>query len=332
MRISPLVALLLAAPACATNGVPNDPSDEEAVAVETALGLEDGGFVYADEAPQFGDPDAFARADLESTTPFEDAFASDVGVVAMERGGARARSIMLMWGRLPRNEADGVRHDWTGSFTLSRGALVVRRVVAFEDLTDAVQPRTDRSSVSFASKTGPRADGLVVTVLDPTPEAAEPLTLTYQPVAGEATVLALADLAEGPIVVDYADGMQLAAVGRERRDDCEHGFMRGRWLSLGPNVGAYLGIVGDGEGNPIGHVRGIYGEREDGEPVLFGKFISTTGEVQGLIRGSYADGQFRAGWIVEGGEHGRIQGAYRIAPEARSGRFLARWADSTCGQ
>lgn len=333
MRFNPLVALLLTVPACATNDATNDAPDEDAAAVETALALEDGGYVYADEAPQFGDPDAFARADLETTAPFADAYATDTEVLAMERAeGARARTMMLLWGKLPRNQADGVRHDWTGSFTASRGALVVKRVIAFEDATDAVEPRTDRLSVSFASKTGPRADGFVVTIIDPTPDNANPLTLTYQPVTGEATVLTLSELADGPIVVDYADGMQLAAVGRERRDDCENGFMRGRWLPLGPNVGAYIGVVGDGEGNPIGHVRGIYGQREGGEPVLFGKFITTEGEVQGLIRGTYADGEFRAGWMVEGGEHGRLHGAYRIAPEARAGRFIARWADSTCAE
>lgn len=332
MRRTTLAALLLAIPACVDSTATEPTADE----VADALALEDGGFIYENEAPAFGDTTAYARAEIEASAPVTDAFAADAELLAMERAeGAAARNVLLLWGHLPRNAGEPVRHDWGGTFTLARGGMIIRRQVAFEDATDAVLPRTDRTSISFTSKTGPHVDGLLLTVIDPTPDDANALTLTYAPATGEATTLDLANLVDGPIVVDFADGTQLVAVGRPRRTDCEHGFMRGRWHKIAPNVGVYLGVVGDGEGNPAGHVRGIFGQREGGEPVMFGKFINRDGEVQGLIRGTYADGRFMARWMKREGEHGGLQGAYfsregAAGDEARGGRFVARWAEAAC--
>jgi hypothetical protein len=82
----------------------------------------------------------------------------------------------------------------------------------------------------------------------------------------------------------------------------------------------------------IGHVRGIYGQRQNGDDVLFGKFIDDAGHFKGILAGTYGSGSFDAKWLVASGEHGRIEGKYFDSPDVRGGLFIARWADSTCAQ
>ena len=106
--------------------------------------------------------------------------------------------------------------------------------------------------------------------------------------------------------------------------------MRGRWHALSAHLGRFLGVVTDENGAPVGHVRGVYGQRRNGDSVLFGKFIDREGHFRGILAGTFAGGQYQARWIDRQGEHGTAHGAYFEGATATGGHFLGRWADSTC--
>ena len=238
---------------------------------------------------------------------------------------------MIAWGKLPADPSSAAR-DWSGQLQISRGAIVVGRTIGFEDATDQVLPRASRDVVSFQSVTKPFVDGLALRVLDPDPASAEPLTLTYTAASGGATYsIDLAQLASGPLVVDAGDGFKVVAAA-VRDQECEHGFMRGRFHRVAANAGVFRGLVVGPDGGVIGHVRGIYGQRKNGDDVLFGKFIDDAGHFKGILAGTYGNGDFEAKWIAKDGDHGIVKGKYVESADVRGGAFVARWADSACAQ
>ena len=322
-------ALLLAtsAVACVDNASPTADSST----AQSALERDNGGETTADEPPMFGDETAFQAAGIEADVAASDSMASDPSVTTIASApGVASHRVIIIWGKLPADSNSAAR-DWSGSLQISRGALVVGRTIGFEDATDHLLPRTSKDIVPFQSVTKPFVDGVALRVLDPSPSATDPLTLTYTPNNGATYSLDLAQLANGPLVVDAGDGFKIVAAA-VRDQDCEHGFMRGRWHQLLPNLGVYRGLVVGPEGGVIGHVRGIYGQRKNGDDVLFGKFIDDAGHFKGVLAGTYGSGSFDARWLVASGDHGRIEGKYFESQDVRGGLFIARWADSTCAQ
>ncbi len=321
-------ALLLAsaAVACTT------PSTQSASQVSSDLAKTNGGYDTADEAPMFGDETEFDAAAIETDTAYTDSMAQDPTVLALSSSTtASIEDVIVLWGKLPGDPGTTDHRDWTGSLSLSRGALVVNRTVAFEPATDHLLPRSSPASVSFASVTAPFVDGLALSLLDPTPASTDAYTLTYTSAIDptQSYAIDVAQLASGPVVVDAGDGYKLIAVALHR-DTCHGGFMRGRFRALTANVGVYIGIVVDRLGQPIGHVRGIYGHKADGSPVMFGKFIDRDGKFTGLIDGTYDAGDFQAKWIDRAGDHGLIHGHYFEGASAQSGNFIARWDETSC--
>jgi hypothetical protein len=335
MRPQLPLALLLAssAAACVDPGAASSDSTSQ---VTSNLELANGGETTADEAPMFGDELAFDNASIESDAQVTDPMATDASVTALASSTtAVSRRVLVMWGRMPA-DPNGTARRWSGSLALSRGALIVNRTVGFEPATDRLLPRTARESVAFDSVTRPASDGLALRVIDPDPSAGA-LTLTYvsAPAAGSAIPSVtysfdLEQLASGPISIDAGDGNRMIAIALPDRDGCEHGFMRGRWHALSANLGVYRGVVLDADGAPIGHVRGIYGQRRNGDKVMFGKFIVRDGQFKGVLAGTYANGDFDARWIARDGDHGHAEGKYVESADARGGGFVARWADSAC--
>ncbi len=321
-----VATLLVTASAC------GDVTLEEEVA--SSLELENGGLDTADEAPLFGDEQLFAAASIEADTAAVDSMTNDAEVVTLrDRPDVAKQRVMLLWGQLPPDRSAPAR-VWDGRLQLSRGAVLVRREIGFEDATDQVAPRMARTIVGFASTTKPFVDGLVLEVLDPDPANAAPLTLTYTPRGGgDALVFDLDALAAGPVSYDVgADGDRMIATAIEADDACDHGFMRGRWHAVRANLGRFLGVVSDADGEPIGHLRGVWGARRDGNRVMFAKYISRDGGFRGIFAGTYGDGTFSGRWIIGTGDHGRAQGRYRESvpgPETGGG-FIGRWAETSC--
>ena len=331
MRLTQLPLALFAASALVTGAACTDDADD-ASTLASSLEADNGALDMDDEAPTFADP-SFAAAAVEADATVTDAIASDPAVVAMRPTARRAR-VSIVWGELPPDRtADDTVHDWSGQLSLNRGALIVRRTVGFEDATDRLLPRTDRTTVGFASQTRPFADGLVLEVLDDAPGSSEPLTLTYTRADGTVVgSLALAQLLAGPVSVEVDAENRVVATALRDGDPCDHGFMRGRWHAVRPGLGRLLGVVSDEDGSPIGHLRGIWGQRQNGDRVVFGKYIDRDGHFRGLFVGAYQAGQFRGRWITRAGEVGRAGGGYREgAPgDAIGGAFVGRWAETSC--
>jgi hypothetical protein len=311
--------------------------DAEADEIAAALELENGGLTMEDEAPQFGDEDSFAAAEIEGETEYDDPMEEDPAAVA-ERSAPDAAMYHteVLWGQMPADPDAEVAVDWSGSLSINRGAMFIRRVVAFEDATDAVEPRTDRRSITFSSVTRPHADGFRLTIVDPSPEATDPVVLTYTPNTGAPYSVDLAALLDGPQSHEVDDaGNRLVAVAiREPIEVCETGFLRGRWHRVREDRGRFVGVMSNADGEPTGHLRGIYGRRRGGEPVFFGKLIDRTGRFRGLVAGNYRGGHFRGGWVDRGDpSRGVLAGEYRENEDVAGvgGHFLGRWAETSCG-
>jgi hypothetical protein len=320
---------LLAFTACVASDDSKIPETSDDVA--SALEKENGGLNMNDESTMFGTPDLFELAAIEPDAPEADAMRTEVDAMGTAPG-VRVRDVVIVWGQIPADpNATGVR-DWSGRLDLNRGGMMIRRRIAFEQATgDRILPRTDRTRIDFVSHTRPAADGLVLTVADPTP-AAGPLTLTYTPADGSAArTIELRELADGPVVADLGDGNKIILSARDR-DPCDNGFMRGRWHALGEHGGVFLGVVANADGDPIGHVRGLWGERQNGAQVFFAKYITAEGQFRGILAGTYADGHFDGRWLVRAGDHGQLHGVYFRHDNVRGGHFLARWGETSCRQ
>ena len=329
MRMKLPLALLLAIPAACVDSSSTGTDPDE---VTAALEQENGAFTTDDDAAQFGADDLYASAAIEADRAYEDPMAADPTIVEMNgRPDVAGHNVILMWGRIPADPDATTGRRWDGALKLSRCGMIVRRTIAFEDATDRVLARSTRDHIAFESVTRPFSDGLALTVLDPTPADGNALSLTYTPADGSAAhTLDLGALRNGAIVVDLGDGNKIVAMSRPRNDACDHGFMRGRWHQLTPNLGTYLGVVGNGDGEIAGHVRGIYGQRRNGDKVMFGKFIDRDGRFRGLIAGTYEGGNFDARWLTRAGDHGEIHGLYWPGASIRGGGFVARWAETSC--
>lgn len=321
------LALLAFTTACVASEESQIPETSEEVT--SAIEKENGGLNMNDEAATFGTPDLFELAAIEPDAAETDVMSAEVDAMGGEPG-VRARNVVILWGRMPVDpNATDVR-DWSGRLELNRGGMMIRRRIAFEQATgDRILPRTDRTRIDFVSRTRPAADGLVLTVVDPAP-GTTPLTLTYTPADGSpARTLELRELADGPVVTDLGDGNKIILSARDR-DPCDHGFMRGRWHALNDHGGVFLGVVGNEDGDPIGHVRGIWGKRQNGNQVFFGKFIARDGKFRGILGGTYDEGHFKGRWIVRSGDHGLLHGVYFRHDNVRGGHFLARWGETSC--
>jgi hypothetical protein len=323
---------LLACSLVAVAGGCTDTPEDEADQIVSALELENGGLDTEDEAPAFGEAEAFTAAAIENSAAVSDTMETDTEVVALrQRPDVEHLRVAAIWGRMPPSRENVTPHDWSGSIVASRGAVVVRHRIGFEDATDRLAPRDARTAVPFQSVTGPFVDGLVLEVLADADLGT--ITLSYVPVAGTTVEIRLSDLLAGPVATDFGDGNRLVVTAlRGDRDACDHGFMRGRWHALRQNLGAFRGLVTDADGTPIGHMRGIYGTRRNGEQVFFGKYINTEGQFRGIYAGHYRDGAFVGRWITRAGEHGRLGGEYRESlpgPEV-GGVYMGRWAETSC--
>ncbi len=319
-------------------------SSEDVGEIGSALELENGGLQMVDEAPSFGEPELLSSLGLlEEDVPVVDEMDASPEIASLRDvpDAVHFRAVIL-WGQLPDNPDADTPHDWSGALTVNRGAIIAQRTVLFEGPTDNLLPRRDPRVLPFTSATLPDHDGLIVSIIDPTPAAPEPLVLTYVPdlpgplgSGGDPIHVPMAALRDAPrpLLVDEETGNRMIATAQARPVDiCQSGFMMGRWHRVEEGRGRFIGRVVSEGGELRGHVRGIYGERLDGSKVFFGKYIGTDGEFRGVFRGEYADGQYRGRWVTRDGEVGALGGEYResIPGPEMGGHFMGRWAETSC--
>lgn len=333
VRVSTIatLALSLALPACVAGEVD---TDEEVAAIAEALERENGGFDMTDEAPAFGEPGIMDDA----TLPQEDIvnpYLEDLEVQQLQQApDAVVFQTVVLWGQFPGDFQMEQARNWSGVLHVNRGAMLVRTTLAFEGPTDNLLPRPDPQTVAFSSATRPHHDGLRLTIIDPEPLSPEPLQLTYATSDGPVVSLPMVALVDGPIhhVVDGLDNRVVAMAVPQPLDLCAQGMLGGHWRELAPGRGKFRGPVVDPLGEPIGHVRGIYGVRSDGDQVFFGKYINRDGHFMGIFAGRYADERFEGRWLQRAGDVGVMGGQFRDAipgPES-GGHFLGHWAETSC--
>ena len=328
--LSACLFLALPLAACAQDSF-DDPDQ-----IGEAVNELNGGLDMEDEAPIFGEADLFDSADLADEITVTDEMENNEELVAMNlRPGALRIHAALRWGQIPfdRDAEDII--EWSGRFSLNRGALLVRKRLAFEEATgDRIETRTDLRSVDFRSTTRPASDGLRITIIDPTPEYTEPRLLDYSDADGSVHSVDLVDLLGAPQSVDVDDrGNRIVLVAMPERDNsCRSGFMRGRWHQVVRHGGRLVGRVRNAQGEPLGHMRGVYGQRDNGNKVFFGKYIGSDGAFKGIFAGRYREGHFRGRWMTRSGDVGALGGRYRetIPGPELGGHYVGRFAETNC--
>jgi hypothetical protein len=327
------VAAMLFAAGC---GASNDKSSENGGAEEigAALELENGGLTMDDEAPMFAETSAFQDA-MDPETPITDELDNTPEITSMQQKPDAVKfEVAVMWGQIPTNLANTTPHKWNGKISVSRGALLVRKAIRFEDKTDHLLPRTDPREVAFTSVTLPANDGLRLTVIDPTPQAPEPLTISYETQDGLVYAGPMKALVDGPesVEVDDAGNRFVGVAMATPVDVCQFGMLGGKWHRVKPGRGILLGGVVGALGEPLGHVKGIYGVRKNGEQVFFGKYIDADGHFRGIFAGHYGNGGYEGKWLHASGEVGALGGHYfeDIPGPETGGKFIGRWAETSC--
>ena len=336
MRTIPLLSIALVASlatACTAHTKGTDPTeptngDEDASSIQSALEDDNGALTTVDEAPEFADPQ------VASLPGFDPASAEVSDAPGADDVANKSYRVAIIWGHLPTPadatsaDPDPVVIDWTGSVSVDAGAIGVSKTIKF-DARDHLERRTDKQEVSFVSHTLPFVDGLLLHVVVP---AAGAQTLHFKTAAAtfDIDLTALAkDGFEAHRLGDGRNGVALAGYADVK--GCARGFIGGRWVKTKPALGRFRGRVIDGDGELLGHVRGIWGHAPKRDKnVFFGKYISATGTTRGLFGGTYGDGEFQGLWGTRNpADVGALQGVYSDGYEKDDGRgvWLGRWSE-----
>jgi hypothetical protein len=307
---------------------------ESPEAVGQAVESEFGGDTTADEAPGFGD-EALALPEFQS----EDAAVSDMTTDRPELRDARHVRIAVIWGYPRPNPEATTVVDWTGNISVTNAGLRVLRTLRFEDTDVVVRPRTDLHVVEFESQTKPHADGLLLdVVIAPVlnPEGG-PITLTFNsaPFTGSLTLQPGMRLNHVETVDDAGHVVAYHIIAPDA-DGCTEGFLRGRWHQSGEVDGHRLGTIKGRftahDGRIRGHLRGVFGVREDGKQVWFAKVIDRDGKFLGLLAGRYGDGKLAALFFTRNDADekivkGMVRGVYFDADGDHDGGFFGRYSE-----
>jgi len=339
LSVAMLAALLLWGVGCSEN--PTGTEDQ----IEN-LNLNDptGGYLATDESPGFGDSDLLAEANDndEYDDPFRVLYSSDMTTDTTLEGGYHLR---ILWGQLRFDPTVTTVTDWTGSLIISRGAMVVRQVIAFEPDQDALLERTDRRLVEWTSFTTVHHDGLAVDIYIPPDTATIPEVVTVAFETGPySRTFDLSELVALDTIV-YLDDADSNAVAfhafRLDRMLCARGFLAGRWGFNEDGQGVFRGMWMTRDGRISGWLRGHWGVNDDGDRVFFGKWISRDGRFQGFLRGrwdqhpshnanpnavKHAGGWFK-GDVLDANRQviGALKGKYKSHPQFKKGFFQGRW-------
>lgn len=286
-------------------------SDKPAEPTNTSTATDFGGYTAVNEAPAFGDPELASLASTESA--YDDPVLNDPAVGhLLGDPDAGLYHFRAVWGNLSYDSTETEWTTWDGSLAISRGALVVRRIIRFES-RDSVLTRTSRDSILWVSRTMPHNDGLAVDLLVPpmrpsidttvdttiTPELDTiitidvdtippiPVTLTFA--TGSYThTFTMPDVASLDTIVTLESGLQIAFNGfRIERARCPKGFLAGHWGYNAEGRGVFEGVWMSYRGDITGFLQGHFGTTDDGKNVFFGKWIDESGRFEGLLRGHW---------------------------------------------
>ncbi len=304
--------------------------------------IEDFGDLTADkEAPAFGD--AYIEELLDVEREVDDPVAFSPMVERLDTNARTARfCFRMLWGNLGRDSGITELTDWSGTLTLSRGAIIATHAIRFEEGQDYILPRYDDSGnfipeeLGWVSYTSVHLDGIATRLLIPPAVTDEVVTVTYESpqltISFDITELESLDtlitIGEGNAIAFHATRcepptvrpMRGYLVGRWGRDDDGQGIFYGRWMNA--------------NGRVIGAVRGRWGVDSAGMGVFVGKYIDNDGNFEGFVKGIWRDrghganacGQFR-GRIFNADRQpiGVLMGHFKKGDTRRGGWFAGLW-------
>jgi hypothetical protein len=299
-----------------------------------------GGFTTANEAPGFGD--AGLLDGYTEDQPFADEMENDPDVRNGENNRrARQYALRIVWGNVERRDsslADAEPcpvSDWSGMLEIDGGVALVKRLILFDRGDSIVRPRRGPRAVQWVSYTKNHVDGLLLKIIDlPDPsrrESGNTVTITTPFYSREIPLADLEDYREF-VVYDDCNAISIVATRIEPRG-CPKGFLEGRWITVTDTSGYFKGAWIGQYGRLMGHLRGVY-KIQEGVHVLFGKWITGSGDFQGLLRGTWKplekeggpDGLFEGAWADENLEvNGFFRGHYAICVDDTAGTFHGRW-------
>lgn len=312
-----------------------------------------GGLAYTDEAAAFGDQEMLMLAEsgdaLALAEDEEDSLVDDDPT--LESPTFQHAYLRILWGRLDGDfdpETRGTMStllDWSGSITVSDGAVALKRTILFERPYDHRLPRDSRDSLAWVSHTGPHFDGILVKVISPLVDGVPQGTVTFE-TPRYRTTLSVSELDDLELQVDVDEqGNAVSLQGQVFEPTrCAAGFVNGFWRggedrpeTEAVEMGGFRGRYVSQNGLATGHLRGVYGMDSSGERVLFGKFIGRDGRIRGLVAGTWQPaedgsgmGSFQARWVNRNGAiMGTLEGRYRRNADDQigDGFFEGRWRE-----
>lgn len=319
--VSTLLLAMLAVVGCSDDIATSEPVPDSELNLTDAYG----GYTATSEAPGFGDPEMLAG---DNSEPALDEMAASGVVDSLKNLADRdIYSLELLWGNLEFDSAFGEVTDWMGSLAVERGAIVAARLIAFDRGDHIIRPRPDCMTLEWGSVTGPHFDGILVFIVDPEPDSfATENSVTFS-TAPYTRTLTMSELAAIDEVVDVGENQVSINGFLTVPLECQQGFFQGRWMWLDKHErGRFDGRWLSDDGYLMGHAKGHFGVRDDGERVLFGKWIGLGGAFRGLLRGEWgydvtlADSDVPTGWF---------SGRWDNASGTRLGGFEGNWIASS---
>lgn len=313
-------------------GACGSPSSEE---TSPEIELSYGGIRAGDEAPNFDDP-----AVIEEDNAEQDAPLADDPTITAESDAARQRPelvrvvVAIRYGDLVERGLDG-EGRWRFD-VLAEGGLIHAVRQQLDDGETGILERIDRSHVAFASgvRAGDSDAARMLIEYVPAADGREGLVLET---AGLRVALPLRELVDHRSL--HRSELGEVAIHAYRRgpdrpaaEACRGGTLRARLSGLGDDgVGRIRGVVLNHDGEKLGHFRGKYGFRAEGEPVLFGKIITSAGAAVARVRGTFErvddnHAVVRARIQVRDGQASGALRGLMIHRDGRGGRLEARWA------
>jgi hypothetical protein len=321
---------------CGADSTPVTTGDSE----ELNLTDDFGGYKAADQPPGFGDPEIISTMAADEAALV---FPGDSVEIDTLYGHPRFTlyTVAVRWGQLAGDSTITTVTDWSGTASLDGGHLKLTSIIRFERGQDSlVRPRPGPQELSWVSHTTIHFDGLAFMIIDPLyPDAempsAESFTFATEPYNRTFALDELADL-DTVIAVDELGNQVAITAHRIELDPCGKGFFEGAWW---PNnhlnkMGKFHGKWIAADGSLVGHLRGHWGERGNGERVLFGQWIDRSGVFKGFLRGTWEPDLHRPGHGFFRGtifsrdkmEIGHFRGNYILPRNAHSrGFFQGGW-------
>ncbi len=254
-----------------------------------------GGLTPTSETPAFGDTELSAMvAGMDADDPMDST--SDVDSLR-NMANVNVYSVKFRWGHLQYDSTETAITDWSGTLTLDRGAIIAVRTVGFEEGDHIVRPRESRTVLQWVSRTKQAADGIIVLVYDPNPQAYQtPNTLTFA-TTPYTHAFAMSDLDSLDELVNVGANQVAITSLKLNHFPCSQGYLDGHWMRSEQNrdTGVFKGLWVSGNGLVFGHYKGRFGVRSDGSRVMYGKWISAgppdddvaAGSFKGLLKGTW---------------------------------------------